>query len=210
MHTSGCKSNAGHSWREDDNWLWSVQGSPLPANSMWHLVVHRHSLCQIWRGWWTSGLNRFSATGRRCFFFSHSAWLSCHQSEAQSPSLVTLCGYCGTFGHNGTQLVLLPVASTQQNDLIALWCRNQLCSVKRIFTGTGTVGIRTRQLGHRASKLEIHAISTHTCIYSPACLANSAPVQLLACHESLLGNAVQEMGIGIPRRKLILSTYLVF
>lgn len=99
-HMFGCKSNASHSQREEYNWFWSGWGSPLPANTMWHFLVHKHSLCQICWGWRTSGLNRFSASRKRCFFFSHSVWLSCHQSEVQSPSLVTLCGYIGTFGHN--------------------------------------------------------------------------------------------------------------
>lgn len=69
-------------------------------------------------------------------------------------------------------------------------CRNQNQTVRTPCFKTG----------------EVHPVSTHTRIYSSACLANSSPVQLLAYHESLLGHSVQEMGIDIPKRKLILST----
>lgn len=62
-HMFGCKSNASCSQREDYNWLWSVWGSPLPANTMWHLPVHKHTLCQIGWGWWTSGLNSAAPQG---------------------------------------------------------------------------------------------------------------------------------------------------
>lgn len=57
-----------------------------------------------------------------------------------------------------------------------------------------------------------YTLSVHTHLQPRLTAAQQTPGQLPAYHkrEGLLADFVQEMGVAIPRRKLILSTYLFF
>lgn len=79
-----------------------------------------------------------------------------------------------------------------------------ICSAKRLFVGAENVGIivfvlsAQLTLWHCASKLEISLLSAPT--------LTAAHRLLGTCHRTeLLADCVQEMGVAVLRRKLILS-----